>query len=302
MGKRFVSIGECMVEMSGGEARNYRLGFAGDTLNTAWYARALLEEDWQVDYVTALGDDLYSTQMRAFFAENRIGTDHIATVPGRRPGLYLIHQADGDRHFTYWRDRSAARLLADDKAALDKALAGAGLVYFSGITLAILEDAARERLLGAIAAARASGAQVAFDPNIRPALWPDTETMRAVLTRGASLADIVLPTHGDEKPIFGDTDPAATAARYRALGVSEVVVKDGADPALVVSAAGTDTVAPRPDAVVVDATGAGDSFNGAYLSARLAGTPPGEAAAKAHAVAARVIAHKGALIEKALLA
>lgn len=301
MGKRFVSIGECMVEMSGGEARNYRLGFAGDTLNTAWYARALLEEDWQVDYVTALGDDLYSTQMRAFFAENRIGTDHIATVPGRRPGLYLIHQADGDRHFTYWRDRSAAKLLADDRTALDAALAGADLVYFSGITLAILDDHARGRLLHAIVTARDNGARVAFDPNVRPALWSSPEVMRSVLTVGATLSDIVLPTHSDEKPIFGDQNPAETATRYLDLGVSEVVVKDGADPALVATADASTSVAPPPGAMVVDATGAGDSFNGAYLSARMAGIAPAEAARQAHAVAARVIAHRGALIDPALL-
>ena len=58
-GKRFVSVGECMIEMSGGTDDLYRLGYAGDTLNTAWYARALLPQDWQVDYVTALGDDRY---------------------------------------------------------------------------------------------------------------------------------------------------------------------------------------------------------------------------------------------------
>ena len=50
-----------MIEMSGGESGMYRLGYAGDTLNTAWYMRALLPEDWQVDYVTALGDDIYSS-------------------------------------------------------------------------------------------------------------------------------------------------------------------------------------------------------------------------------------------------
>ena len=72
MAKRFVSIGECMLEMSGGEGGMYKFGFAGDTLNTAWYANALLGNDWSVDYVTALGDDLYSGQMRDFLDENRV--------------------------------------------------------------------------------------------------------------------------------------------------------------------------------------------------------------------------------------
>src|SRR3569832_614618 len=99
---RFVSVGECMIEMSGGDEGNYRLGYAGDTLNTAWYARARLPADWDVDYVTALGDDLYSQQMAQFFADNGIGTGHIQKVEGRRPGLYLIHQAEGDRHFCFF--------------------------------------------------------------------------------------------------------------------------------------------------------------------------------------------------------
>ena len=66
MTKRIVSIGECMIEMSGGEDRSYRLGYAGDTLNTAWYLRALLGKDWSVDYATALGEDRYSNDIRAF--------------------------------------------------------------------------------------------------------------------------------------------------------------------------------------------------------------------------------------------
>lgn len=302
MANRFVSIGECMIEMSGGDGGDYRLGYAGDTLNTAWYARALLPEDWQVDYVTALGDDLYSSRMREFLAVNGIGTAHIATIPGRRPGLYLIHQADGDRQFTYWRDRSAARQLADAPEALDRALAGAGLVYFSGITLAILEADARARLLAAVSRARAAGAIIAFDPNVRPALWPDPDTLRAALTAGASVANIVLPTHSDERPVFGDAGPEATARRYLGLGVSEVVVKDGAAPALIAVGDGRASVSPEAGATVVDATGAGDSFNGAYLSARLRGVAPAEAAAQAHAVAARVIGHRGALIDRRLLA
>ena len=64
---RFVSVGECMIEMSGGDEGNYRLGYAGDTLNTAWYARARLPAEWDVDYVTALGDDIYSQRMAQFF-------------------------------------------------------------------------------------------------------------------------------------------------------------------------------------------------------------------------------------------
>src|SRR5690606_4833046 len=176
-----------MIEMSGGEDRTYRLGYAGDTLNTAWYLRAMLGKDWSVDYMTGLGIDRYSDDIRAFLKTNHIGTDHIRSVPERRPGLYMIHQDKGDRHFTYWRDQSAAELLADDKDALAKAVEGASLVYFSGITLAILAPKARGRLLGAIVKARDNGAKIAFDTNLRPALWSSPRVMASVLTAAASL-------------------------------------------------------------------------------------------------------------------
>jgi len=299
--RRIVSIGECMIEMSGGEDRSYRLGYAGDTLNTAWYLRALLGGDWAVDYVTALGKDRYSADIRAFLDGNGIGTGHIATVPDRRPGLYLIHQEKGDRHFTYWRDTSAARLLADDKAALAAAVEQAELVYFSGITLAILAPRARGRLLGAIVKARDSGARIAFDTNLRPALWTSERVMAGVLTAAASLCDIVLPTHADEAPLFGDRSIEETADRYLELGVEEVVVKDGSRDALVATAAERVRVAPPPGAEVVDATGAGDSFNGAYLAARLSGKGLREAAERAHRTAGIVIGHKGALVDPALV-
>lgn len=299
--QRFVSIGECMIEMSGGEDRNYRLGYAGDTLNTAWYMRALLGKDWSVDYFTGLGEDRYSGDIRAFLDTNGIGTSHIRIVPGRRPGLYMIHQEGGDRHFTYWRDTSAAKLLADDKEALSKALDGASMVYFSGITLAILAPRARGRLLGAIVKARDAGAKIVFDTNLRPALWTSPRVMASVLTAAATLCDIVLPTHTDEAPLFGDKSVEDTAERYLELGVEEVVVKDGAGEALIATANERVRIAPKPGAKVVDATGAGDSFNGAYLSARLAGKSLREAAEAAHDVAGIVIGQKGALVDPELV-
>lgn len=302
MAKRFVSIGECMLEMSGGEGGLYKLGYAGDTLNTAWYMRALLPADWTVDYVTALGDDMYSGQMREFLAAAGIGTSHIQTIAGKRPGLYLIHQEKGDRHFTYWRGQSAAKQMADDRDALESAIDGADMVYFSGISLAILVPRARGRLLKAIVKARDKGAKVVFDTNLRPALWTSPAIMKSTLTAAAHIADIVLPTHTDEAPLFGDATPEATAQRYLDIGVEEVVAKDGANPALVALQNGEKhSVAATKAEKVVDATGAGDSFNGGYLTARIAGASPEDAVKRGHAVAGIVIGHKGALVDPALV-
>jgi 2-dehydro-3-deoxygluconokinase len=290
-----------MIEMSEGDEGQYRLGYAGDTLNTAWNARAKLPDIWQVDYVTALGDDIYSQQMAGFFAANGIGTAHIQKIANRRPGLYLIHQAHGDRHFTYWRGQSAARQMADTPEALIAAFAGADIAYFSGISLAILHPRARGKLMQAVHRARQGGARVAFDPNERPALWTSSEVMGSTITAAATVADVVLPTFPDEAALFGDASPEAVAKRYLSWGAEEVVVKNGAEPAYVATRETGEWVAPLPGAKSLDPTGAGDSFNGAYLAARAQGASPRDAAAAGHALARIVIGHRGALVAQEIL-
>lgn len=297
---RLIAVGECMVELSGaGTEGLWKSGFAGDTLNTAWYARALLPEAWQVDYLTAVGTDPLSEKMLAFLGAAGIGTGLVQRHPSRVPGLYMIELQDGERTFTYWRDTSAAKTLADDPAALRAAFDGADVVYVSGITVGILAPAARTALFAALTEARAAGAKVVFDPNLRPRIWASVSEMCAATTEAARHADIVLPSHDDEATYFGDASPRATAERYLALGATEVLVKNGgAEMVLAVEGAITDL--PAMERVKpVDTTGAGDSFNGGYLAARLTGASAADAVAKGHALAMKVVLHRGALMPMA---
>ncbi|MGL4234697.1 sugar kinase [Tabrizicola sp.] len=296
MTKRFLSIGECMVEMAATGDGLFRQGFAGDTFNTAWHARHALGPDWTVSYFTTVGDDGVSERMLAFMRQEGIDISRIRQLDGRTPGLYLVELKDGERSFIYWRGTSAARALTDDEAALEAAVAEADAVYFSGITLAILAPEARVRLLTVLARAKARGTLVAFDSNIRPRLWPDEAAMRAAIRAAARVVTLALPTVPDETALFREADASTVAARYAADGVEEVVVRAGADAALVVWPAGRALVAPTATVVPVDTTGAGDSFNGTYIATRLSGDGPEAAAHKAHAIAARVIGAYGALV------
>lgn len=286
------AIGECMVELSGASDSNWRMGFAGDTFNTLWALSALTGAT--ATYVSAFGDDPFSRDQIAFFKAHGIGIGASPIIAGARPGLYAITLTGAERSFTYWRGDAAAKQLASQPDALTKNLQNQSLVYFSGITLAILDEPARKTLLTAIAAARAAGSRIAFDPNYRPRLWKSRDEAQGTITDALAVTDIALPTFPDEQMLFGDGAPQETAARF-ATHVDEVVVKNGEDAALVVSGNGTHKVPAVSVTSPVDTTGAGDSFNGGYLAARLAGQPPAEAALRAHRVAAAVVQVRGAL-------
>ena len=298
--KTFISIGECMAEIQARDDGLYRLGFAGDTLNTAWYMRALTRpQDMAVDYVTAVGTDPLSAKMLAFLRANGVGTRFIREISDRTVGLYLITLTGAERNFTYWRSSSAARLLAENREVLAASLAHADAIYFSGITLAILSPAHRRNLLAVLQEMKLRGAIVAFDSNARRRLWPSDRAMKAAMIEGYKACTLALPTFSDDQALFGDATPAECAKRIAGYGVKEIVVKDGGNPCVVSLDTKQFSVAPDTVQNIVDTTGAGDSFNAGYLAARMSNQEPVDAAKLGHRVAGRVIRERGALLAMA---
>jgi len=305
--KRVATIGECMIELRHSDAQTLKLGFGGDTLNTAVYlARAGRCAGIAVDYVTALGDDLYSGNMLAAWQEEGIGTDLVARLPGRLPGLYIIRTDErGERSFTYFRSAAAARdMLREGRdARLVERLAGHACLYLSGITLSILDDGQRRSLMDILDRLRDAGTQVAFDSNYRPAGWPRLDDARLWMGEALRRSDIALPTLDDEQRLFGDPDADACLDRLQRLGVREIVLKLGGAGSIVWS---IDALATRRvDAVtvskIVDTTAAGDSFNAGYLYGRLVGKDPVAAAAIGSRLAAVKIQHPGAIIPRSAM-
>ncbi len=291
-----MGVGECMVELAQIGPDTYRRGFAGDTFNATWYARHVLPDTWDVSYLSAVGSDPVSGEMRDFFTAQGIWTDALRVMPSRTVGLYMISTEAGERSFSYWRDRSAARLLADDPDWLAAHIAAADTLHFSGITLAILTPDHRSRLCAALAKARARGATVCFDTNLRARLWEDTTAMRLGLTMGAEAASIVLPSFDDETELFSDATPEHTIARYREAGADVVLVKNGAADLTGYSDA-TGVFSLTPEIVTpVDTTGAGDSFAGVLLARLRAGDTLQDATRAAMKLAAQVIRKPGALV------
>jgi len=263
---RVLAIGECMAELAPSETEgDLRLGFAGDTFNTAWYL-AQVAPEMQVSYLTAVGDDAISEKMKTFVIESRIDDQFVQVIPNKTVGLYIVSLDQGERSFSYWRGQSAARSLADKSTVLNEAMSKADLIYFSGITLAILPIEGRISLISALKKARNQGKIIAFDPNLRPKLWTSDAEMKKAIMDGAKVSDIVLPSFEDEAAWFNDTNPTATADRYLTAGATTIVVKDGANPVLYAQGQTYAKIPVNPVELLVDSTAAGDAFNAGFFA------------------------------------
>ncbi|MEP5760587.1 MAG: sugar kinase [Litoreibacter sp.] len=292
---KILCMGEAMVEMAPLDVAGIlQRGFAGDTLNTAWYLKRA-QPSWSVDYFTGVGDDVISEQMLGFMSDSGIGVDTIVRVPDRTVGLYMIDLKDGERSFSYWRSTSAARKMADDPSVLASAFSGYDMIYVSGITIAVLEGAGLTNLIEALKAARANGVKIVFDSNLRPRLWPSNDVMCKAVMAAAECADVVLPSYDDEAEFFGDVSPEACLQRYREAGCATVIVKNGPGEILYCNEGTEGRVCPVPVTEVVDTTAAGDSFNAGFLGALDQGVEPAILAGSL--LAGRVIGGRGALVE-----
>jgi 2-dehydro-3-deoxygluconokinase len=296
---RVVAVGEVMIELARGGDGRFGVGCGGDTFNTAVYlARAGAE----VAFATALGDDPYSERILALAAAENVARDLVLRVPGRKPGLYLVdNDSSGLRRLYDWHDAAPARDLFefDDWSRIAEGLLGARMIYFSGITLSLYSNIGLGRFLAVVELARKAGAMIAFDGNFRPHGWKgDVARARTVFIEALKRVDVALPAFDDEAILWGDPSPESTVERMQAFGIAEVVVKNGPGGALI-AAGGTREHVPVPEVVEpIDAMAAGDGFNAGYLSARLNGAGPADAAMAAHQLAAQVIRHRGAIMPR----
>jgi 2-dehydro-3-deoxygluconokinase len=298
---RIALIGECMIELQHRADGSLQQSFGGDTLNTAVYLSRALGDKAQVDYVTALGDDSFSDAMCQSWVEEGIGLELVQRLSGRLPGLYCIQtDANGERRFLYWRNEAAVRDCFTTPAAepILAALADYDVLYFSGITLAVLGAKGRERLIQTLIEARQRDARIVFDNNYRPRLWASQEDARAAYRSVLPHVDLALLTVDDEQALFHFADCAAVFEAYAEIGTPEVVLKRGAEACLIRCDGEAFEVPAQKVDKVVDTTAAGDSFSAAYLASRLLGGSPVEAAKAGHWLASRVIQVPGALIPK----
>ncbi len=289
-------IGECMVELFQNEEGLYKQTFGGDTLNCSVYLKRSLKEA-VVEYITVLGEETLSTQMLDFFHNEEVKTTYIDRLSDKNAGLYIIHTKEGERSFSYWRSDSAAKklFLTNSFEKMKSDLVEFDLIYLSAITLAIMSEQGRKNLYEVLDIARKKGVKVAYDSNYRPRLYDSKESAKSLHVEALKYCDIYLPSYDDEKELWGDIGIEEVVKK---ANCSEIVIKRGEDGVFYSLNGKSAQIEIRKIDKVVDSTSAGDSFNGAYLAARLEKLGIKESIKKASRLARKVIMHKGAIIPK----
>ena len=291
--KRFdlLSLGEPLMEFAAVERNGERLylpGFGGDTSNAAV---AAARQGANVAYFTALGDDGFGKDFLQLWDAEGIDRSSVIMRPDARTGIYFISYGSDGHVFTYYRAGSAASLVAPDEVPLDR-IAEARVLHVSGISQAISASCA-EAVMAAIRHAKAHGTTVSYDTNLRLRLWP-LEEARRVIHAAVALADIARPSIDDARLLTGLDEPEAICNFYLGLGPRIVALTLGPVGTMVATHERREFV-PGWAVTVVDATGAGDTFTGAFLAEWRRTDDPFGAARYANAAAALSTQGRGAV-------
>ena len=242
-----------------------------------------------VAYVSKVGQDPFGEHICDFLAENKIENGYVKVDKEYLTGMQLKAKVlDGDPLVVNFRKNSAfSHFQPEELAGID--WSGVKHVHVTGISAALSEScrAAAAKLMDT---AKAKGIRVSFDPNLRPALWPDKQEMVRVINALAARADIVLPGISEGEILMGSRDPEAIADFYLGQGSKAVVVKVGAKGSFVKTSDGETFESPgfRVEHVV-DTVGAGDGFAVGTISALLEGKSLKEAAHRGAAIGALAI-------------
>jgi len=288
-----LALGEAMLEFNQTQTDPplYLQGFGGDSSNAAI---AAARAGARVGYLSRLGQDHWGQLLMALWAREGVDTRAVLRDPQAPTGVYFVsHDARG-HHFSYARAGSAAsRMQEADLHTHWAALIGQSRwLHLSGISLAISPTAC-DAAFAAMHVARQQGTRVAFDSNLRLSLWP-IDRARACISEAVRLCDLFLPSLDDMTALTGLQSPDEVLDWSHAHGAQQVVLKLGADGAIVSDGQQRTRIAPHP-VQAVDATGAGDCFAGNLLARLSQGDTLDEGMRYANAAAALAVQGFGAV-------
>lgn len=287
----FLALGEPMVEFNQAlraDPYAWLQGFGGDTSNAAIAAARL---GARAGYVTRVGNDAFGRWFMELWQRERVDTRGVREDAAAPTAVYFVSHGASGHEFSYLRAGSAASRLAPENAPLD-VIGDTHILHLSAISQAISPSAC-DACFAAMETAHDAGARVSYDTNLRLKLWPLARA-RAIIRQSAQFADWLLPSLDDAKHLFGDIEPDLIVDACHAWGTPLVVLKLGPAGCIVSDGRRRERVEGfRVN--TVDATGAGDCFDGAFGARLIAGDDAFAAARYASAAAALATTGFGAV-------
>lgn len=288
MSADILCLGEPLLEFNQRPDGTYVSGHGGDTSNCAI---AAARQGASVGYVTQIGADPFGDSFMKLWSEEGVDTSTVRQVPDAQTGIYFVTHGENGHEFSYFRAGSASsRMTAADLP--EDALKEAKILHVSGISQAISVEAA-DAVFAAIDIVKNAGGHISYDTNLRLKLWP-LDRARAVIHAAMAKCDIALPGLEDAEQLTGSSEPDEIVDFYLKLGANIVALTLGASGTLVATPNERRRI-PVREVEAVDATAAGDTFDGAFLARIVAGDSPFQAARYANAAAAITVQGYGAV-------
>ncbi|WP_053373783.1 carbohydrate kinase family protein [Paenibacillus sp. FJAT-27812] len=213
-------------------------------------------------FIGKLGQDAFGDFLVETLEAVGVDTGHVLRTKEANTALAFVSlKADGDRDFSFYRNPSADMLLTEDEIGEDWFAKGDILHYCS---VDLIEAPVKYAHLKAIAAMKAAGGLISFDPNVRLPLWEDHEQCRQTILQFVPLSHLVKISSDELAFITGIEDEQEAISSLFVGDVQAVVYTRGSDGAAWYMRS-YDVSVPGQKVSVMDTTGAGDAFIGAML-------------------------------------
>ena len=219
----------------------------------------------KTQFVGMLGRDMFGDFLADSLVEHGVGTDYIVRTDAAKTALaFVALDASGERSFSFYRPPAADLLFRDSDfqaACLDSAQC------FHVCSNSLTEPGIAEATFAGMDRARAAGAVVSLDLNLRPALWPANEDPTPRLWQALERADLVKLSREELDYLaapLGNDGEATVLRRLLAAQARWVIVTDGAATLHWYTRDNHGTVTSFRVATV-DTTAAGDAFVGGVL-------------------------------------
>lgn len=218
-------------------------------------------------FIGKVGNDMFGSQLAQALTTAGVGTDGLIKDENVHTTLAFVHTAaDGDRDFSFCRNPGADMMLSvEDVFAKIDLLKGCRIFHFG--SLSMTHEGCRQATMAAVTAAKAAGAMISFDPNLREPLWDSLDTARAQVAWALSKSDVVKIADNEIVWFTGEDDyeKAAGMLLNRYPNIRLLTVSLGRNGSMVYADGITlsETAYLRED--TIETTGAGDAFCGCVL-------------------------------------